>query len=260
MPSWVHDDTGYFISRPHYAMAEIEALIDTDVSTFQSKKYGRAKSHLDTDDLVVLIESKVAELDMYAFLPDDEFGEVLGETVFKQGGPIVRISEKLSVTPSMHHRLRFTLAHEYGHVVLHNGLFADNSLRLSPHYSQSQTPLRAYALQVGTNRWMEFQANYAGGAALMPARALRQVIEDFNKTSGFFVSRFDDGSAESEHLVTTVSQQFEVSKGAARVRLKQTLETLTNARSDERTTRARLAHCSKVLRGMDVEKLLREPT
>jgi hypothetical protein len=62
--------------------------------------------------------------------------------------------------------------------------------------------------------WMEWQAGYAAGALLMPAGALRSVVAKFLREH----DSHGPGSSISG-LADSVSDVFDVSSGAARVRL-----------------------------------------
>ena len=71
----------------------------------------------------LLIERDAADLDIASDLSDDTY-ETFGVTLFHRGGkPTVKIARKLWEQRSHSNRLRITLAHEYGHVMLHAWLY-----------------------------------------------------------------------------------------------------------------------------------------
>jgi len=165
---YVRDTVHGFRERLHYEGGELDAMFENAGVDFLKEKYGKAEYPISTDDLTMLIEKDVADLDQYADL--SQYGEgVEGMTEFPRSGkPRVAISH----TVHRHeNRLRTTLSHEYGHVRLHAYLFAlvDRQLR----FGQNRKPNAIYCLRdamlpAGKRDWMEWQAGYASGAALMP--------------------------------------------------------------------------------------------
>jgi hypothetical protein len=107
-------------------------MFERAVVSFLKKKYGVADFPVTTDDLTALIEQDVSDLDQYADMTPYGTG-VEGMTEFMRGKkPIVRISETVH---KVENRLRTTLTHEYGHVLLHAYLFAmaERQLKLAPN-------------------------------------------------------------------------------------------------------------------------------
>lgn len=204
----VFDALHGFGERPHYEDVELDRMFEKIVCSFLVQKYGEAKFPISTDDLTNLIEQNVSDLDQYADLT--RYGDgIEGMTEFsKVGKPKVAISESVH---RYENRLRTTLAHEFGHVVLHNYLFAMADVKLSKLPNGKKNTIycfREAILPRGKTDWMEWQAGYASGAILMP------------KTH---VARFCNSNAaliSTEQMVLGVVQQFEVSKDAATVRLK----------------------------------------
>jgi hypothetical protein len=159
---YVRDTVHGFSERPHYDESDLDTIFERAVTRFLTKKYGTADFPIKTDDLTTLIEQDVSDLDQYADLTSYGAG-VEGMTEFLRGGrkPIVRISE----TVHRHeNRLRTTLTHEYGHVVLHAYLFAlaERQAKLAPN--QKSNAIYCYRDSVLPYRktdWMEWQAGYA---------------------------------------------------------------------------------------------------
>ena len=209
---WVRDLSGRFPKRPHYETDELDrACEDLIRQLWRSRTTGFP---ISTDDLAVLIEQHAADLDLYADLTQ-EGPDVEAVTDFVPGErPRVRITHKLSEDPRRAHRLRTTLAHELAHVVFHNFIwwFDQGSLdvataaALSPRCQGRRQALR------GTD-WMEWQANYASGAILMP----RQTVADLWRSESAAWVR----SSEGRRRVGEIQHAFDVSAQAASVRLLQ---------------------------------------
>jgi hypothetical protein len=185
---WVPDRSGRFPERPHYAPNELDAECERLMIEFLLARHGRAEFPIATDDLTVLIESAVADLDMYADL-SAEHREVEGLTEFRPGlKPRVRISAALACAPRLENRFRTTLTHEFGHVHFHRFLFDLPSWRdllfPVPDRPQMNTCKRETIVGAKPNDWMEWQAGYACGALLMPGGALRRAVQAFSAGRG----------------------------------------------------------------------------
>ena len=80
----------------------------------------------------MLIECDAAELDVATDLSDDDY-DGFGVTLFYIGRkPTVKIARELSEQRSRNNRLRMTLAHEYGHVMLHAWLYEQYAISTEP--------------------------------------------------------------------------------------------------------------------------------
>jgi hypothetical protein len=111
----VRDTTGRFRERPHYELDELEEECERTAFTFLEEQYGQVLVPIPTNALVVLIEQYAEDLDLFADL-SGEGANVQGVTeFFTSGKPQVRIARELSKQFWRAHRLRTTLAHEYGH-------------------------------------------------------------------------------------------------------------------------------------------------
>lgn len=120
---WVADTSGRFQKRPYYTQAELDNECDEIVTGFLRLKYGVSRFPLSTDDLTVMIERDTSDLDLYADL-SGEGEDIEGLTdFFPHKRPAVKIARELSLDEAEYHRLRTTLAHEYGHVKFHNFLW-----------------------------------------------------------------------------------------------------------------------------------------
>lgn len=203
MVRWLRDASGRFPRRPHYEVAELESVC---ADLLLELRQQRPQSHgypISLDDLAVLIEHHAADLDLYAELAPD----LDGVTDFARGvKPRVRISARLSSNVRSHNRLRSTLAHELGHVVLHNFIWwFDPGVPFDP---QSLSP--KCVLRTVSGDWMEWQANYCAGALLIPAAAVASMPDPVWERS-----------AAARTLVREVQTRFEVSAQLATIRLRQ---------------------------------------
>jgi hypothetical protein len=216
---WVRDETGRLPLRPHFRPDEIDAECERLVSAFLREgvqgQRGLDAFPLRTDDLTVLLEQETDDLDLYADL-SAEGQDTEGVTDFYPGQrPRVRISARLSESRRREHRLRTTLAHELGHVRLHDCLWT-----LDP---RSPVPLNARCHREGIEHpqatdWLEWQAGYACGALLMPAGAVSRLVDDLLQRGGRRPPLLAGGTLAGT-LVRRVARTFDVSLPAARTRL-----------------------------------------
>lgn len=216
----IRDNMHGFQERPHYEPAELDIIFERAVTTFLMNKHGKAEFPITTDDLTVLIEQDVSTLDQYADLTSYGNG-VEGMTEFLRGGkkPIVRISETVH---RYENRLRTTLTHEYGHVVLHSYLFALAERQLKLGTNQKPNAIYCYRdnmLGARKTDWMEWQAGYASGAALIPKTYVIKVVAAIQERMGIY-GTVPAESANGKALISAVADGFRVSRDAAEVRLK----------------------------------------
>jgi Zn-dependent peptidase ImmA (M78 family) len=147
-------------------------------------------------------------------LSDDRY-EVLGYTQFEPGKkPCVKIATELWQKWYQANRLRFTLAHEFGHILLHRWLYDKY-----PPAGGSQLCYRHNLLPSDlVLDWMEWQAGYAAGALLMPESFVRRaVVAFFSDRAKTLPLRKDAITAST--LSQRIALTFEVSPEAANVRL-----------------------------------------
>ena len=208
-----------FQERPHYEPSELDTMFERALTTFLKNKYGVVDFPIRTDDLTTLIEQDVSDLDQYADLTPYGAG-VEGMTEFPRGKkPVVRISE----TVHRHeNRLRTTLTHEYGHVILHAYLFAMAERQLKLGSNQKPNAIYCYRdnmLPAGKTDWMEWQAGYASGAALMPKSHVTRLVAGFQERFGIYGPVSADNK-NGRALISAMIDSFQVSREAATVRLK----------------------------------------
>jgi Zn-dependent peptidase ImmA (M78 family) len=217
---WKSDYTGRFPQRPHWELEELEKLCEERTLPFLTARYGQAPARLPTDALTVLIEDQAEVLDLDAdLISEDEREEIHGVTTFKAGErPTVEINRHLRRTLQRINRLRTTLAHEYGHLLLHAWLYEHFHGRVG-----NPAPLRCYSRTVEGNidwliDWMEWQAGYLCGALLMPRWRVDLLINAFAREIGI-AGPLKRDSIEGGRLIERVTDLFDVSREAARVRL-----------------------------------------
>jgi Zn-dependent peptidase ImmA (M78 family) len=214
MTTWFRDSTRRFNQRPFYTHADIEGMALELARSIE----GEDVWPLSDDALSHLVEARVAEFDAYADLR--HLGvDVDGYTLFRRNGlPAVLINADLADDRNRFRR-RMTIAHELGHVVLHQPLYERDQRQLEMLVEQERVPALCEATQIlrGTD-WCEWQASFFAGALLMPSGLVR---------SGLFERMpelqkgVEDRSNSAQRAASIVSKHFEVSPEAARVRLAQ---------------------------------------
>lgn len=217
----VPDSTRRFTLRPHYDPNELDIECEALVFEFLRAKHGEPSFPISTDDLTILLEQKVEDLDSMADL--SELGsDVEGVTYFfRRSKPRVRISKSLWDRDVREHRLRTTLTHEFGHVHFHGYLYQVDESMQSFLESRTESELRCLRSNMhGQSKadWMEWQAGYASGALLMPLSRLKRVTANHPFTKDSHESAVSDREIA---MIAAVSDAFQVSKDAARVRLSQ---------------------------------------
>lgn len=219
MVRWCPDDKGRFHRRPFYKAEELDAECEKLLADFRRESGRKPDVAIDTDDLTVMIERHVGDLDVYADLSEDG-PEVEGVTLFAaQRKPDVAIAERLTSDDRRSNRFRTTLAHELGHVVLHDPLYQEKLAMGDLFAAVTEERLickRDTMVDAPMTDWMEWQACYFSGALLMPRRA----IIDLAKEHGDGITgapRY--GTEKGANLVGDAMDRFVVSHDAARVRL-----------------------------------------
>jgi uncharacterized protein DUF955 len=215
------DYTGRFPERPHWEIDELERRCEEILTPFLENRYGQPPARVPTQDLLVLIDREAEELDLHSELISDRPDEEIhGVTWFFPGAkPKVQINRHLRREFQRANRYRTTLAHEYGHLILHTWLYD----RFHHQLLQTGVPLRCYSRTVeggfdGVTDWMEWQANYICGALLMPRWRVELLAKAFGKERDVSVP-LADGGIDGQMLIKRMTDLFDVSRAAARVRL-----------------------------------------
>jgi Zn-dependent peptidase ImmA (M78 family) len=182
-------------------------------------KHGKVEFPISTDDITILVERDVTDLDQYADLSIYGSG-VEGVTEFaRTGKPRVSISNDVHRSEN---RLRTTLTHEYGHVILHTYLFALEQRQLPVDGNRKPNAIyckRDTMISASKTDWMEWQAGYVSGAALMPKTYLKKIVGEIQQQRNIYgpsLPTSENGLA----LISAVVKGFSVSREAATVRLK----------------------------------------
>lgn len=210
---WVRDTTGRFHRRPYYQQSFLDQRCERLIFDFLRLLYGQITIPVPNGALIKLVERDAGDLNLYAELPEG----VLGVTYFDPPRkPRVRIAGTLFHDARRLHRLRFTLAHEYAHVVIHAPLYLRAGAARREHHECTDSQIDASAPSVD---WMEWQASYAAGALLMPATRLRAVVNAC-LPAGIRPPLPADGLVARD-LQQRASEAFLVSADAAGVRLAQ---------------------------------------
>lgn len=217
MTTWIFDPSHRFVRRPLFERAEIEKRCEALLAEFyQATRRSRAFSPT-TEDLELLADRVTDEFQPLADL--SRIGEdVEGATYFAPPQrPKIRISQRLD---GHEHRRRMTIAHEIGHVLMHSDLYvAEETLDLFADPSDRGNVYCKQSSMTNGVDWMEWQANYAGAAILMPCAELGEFVR--SERGDRFDSAMHDGESDARKIISKISRGFNVSQEAARIRLVQ---------------------------------------
>ncbi len=224
------DETGRLPEKPKYSHAELNSIADR-VLFDSSDILGKDIQYpIPTDKLTIIIERYVDDLDLYADLEKEYCDKnIEGVTIFIPfKKPIIKISEKLQKYKSKQNRFRTTLAHELGHVIIHDPLWQREFHKLQLPFDTTEQRIQICKRKTLFSKdepnyenydWIEWQANYFASALLMPKGAVYKVYKKFTDERKIF-SLISDESIEANDLINIVSQEFQVSKEAVKIRLK----------------------------------------
>lgn len=218
--NWTRDTTGRFRQRPHYSDAELEHICQEAICGFLKERHGKATFPVSTADLTVLIEQHVEDLDSYGTLEDNIDGLT---HFFPRRKPKVRIAARLQ-EPYLENRLRTTLTHEHGHVILHGFLFTmEDELKklFDGQPKETRNTCHRDHMHGGSSDWMEWQAGFACGALLMPQIELVRVVKAFRESEDMPFADIGVSTDAGKRLIAQMMEEFQVSEDAARVRLEQ---------------------------------------
>lgn len=224
---WADDKTGRFSKRPHYLPDELDIECEKILKSFLENKYKKYEFPISTEDLGILIEQNTEDFDSCCDL-SEEGDDVEGVTYFTRNEkPTVKISNLLQDS-FLENRLRTTLTHEFFHVKFHDSLYQiekpPSLFDLVTNDSNSDNTHKCKRDNIiGTNvkDWMEWQAGYGCGAFLMPISQLSNVVSEYRTELKIPFENFSLDSPECKILIHFVSQHFQTSEEAARVRLLQ---------------------------------------
>lgn len=112
-------------------------------------------------------------------------------------------------------RQRFTMAHELGHLILHQGWTPNNNKKL-PEEILEVTMYRGNSATPIEEKPREKQANEFAGVFLMPRKKVLKLLQELKEKTG---KNFNPSLAAK-----AMAKEFNVSLPAAQIRLKRLLE------------------------------------
>jgi hypothetical protein len=207
------DYSGRFENRPYYSDAALEA----GATAFLREILGGEPPWPITDEDLDFVADMCAFFDRGRDM--SELGlDVDAVTIFSSGGtPEIVVSQELR-PPNFRLRRRMTIAHELGHVVLHQPLYRGNLLQLSLLGDSQKVPAYCIkAMAIAAVDWVEWQANFFAGALLAPKRLILGVVRDLFGDERCPI----DGTSDASRAIVAVADRFDISRDAARVRLAQ---------------------------------------
>lgn len=185
----------------------------------KNRDRGNTPFPITIDDLTTLIETAVDDLDLYSDL--SQYGPgVEGLTIFRPGSkPQVRIAAELSETANTN-RLKSTLAHEFGHVFLHNPMFQRHhqAALIQIEHPSVQLTFRDEEASASQSDLFEFQAWYFCRALLMPASELNRLIRTHAEAENHYGEIWHAGSL-GQKVIGLTAKLFGVSEAIARIHL-----------------------------------------
>lgn len=223
---------GPFPLGAYYETHEIESIC-----TYELRQAGFLPTEPCPIRIDRFIEKRFRVVPEYQELPES----VLGYSVFGRSGvEAIVIASFLDEDDRLvsQRRVRTTLAHECGHVLLHEQLFnlADRTGTLfdSPAEDlpkvmcRDETGDRSQGRPGYDGRWWEFQANAAIGALLLPQQLVEVAVEPFLVRHG----RLGIPTLVAERIgiaEQTLCDAFDVNPAVAKIRLRELFRTTNDA-------------------------------
>jgi len=125
--------------------------------------------------------------------------------------------------PSQEHRYRFTLAHELGHIILHQKYFNDNDLQMIQDMSIDGLPLN----QEDVVSQLEIQANKFAACILMPKQVFSGTFYELKNrlgipypSSAMYLDSQSCNIKDYHRMCSMLSKGFNVSGEAADLRMR----------------------------------------
>lgn len=209
-----------FLVRRYYPEQE---LIDKAIQWL--KQYGLYPSKPQNIDVELLAE-QIARFDYADFPPSYE-----GMTQFSlEGLPSIYISRALSAPKTPHELARylFVVAHECGHVIMHNQLYrlACSYWRQEPQAACAYRTFCSGVKDYSNYKWYEWQASTVGAYLLIPPPLLKMVMDEVINTP--VISRSgrrgsNDPGYAAVRLLDIVKNTFEVTRTTAKIALERYL-------------------------------------
>jgi len=212
---------GPFNSRPYYALNEIE-----EICSLELKSVGLFPKAPEPIRIDRFIEKRFNISPEYGDLPPS----VLGFSLFGRNGVEAIIVARFldeDASKQSERRIRTTLAHETGHVLLQGHLFAlgqqtqslfDNSVDLEkPKILCRDMPGVSSTNRSYDGRWWEFQANAAIGALLLPRLLVYEALSSLMQERGLLGMKSLPTTSRGE-AVRILTEVFDVNSAVARIR------------------------------------------
>ncbi len=171
---------------------------------------------------------KLAEKKSFVFLyedlnPSQNENRILGK--FCYGTPPRIILDQKHEESDSSMRVRFTLAHELGHFVLHRHRKIKNTEVLI----DTEEELPRYFITPKNNRnWVEWQANYFAGALLIPPIPLKKKLKEIHKEMNIRRNvgkiYLDNSASNTKDFLETLAKLvlfYNVSQTCMEIRLRQ---------------------------------------
>lgn len=214
--------------QPSYLSKEaLESKAEQLLSDYLGGHHLRSRQALDIDSFAEFFLG--ANID-YQRLPLDD--SVLGMSIFqpllmslsRPSGGVVDVvfpgqtilidSDALADSPES--RLRFTLAHECSHLILHKHIYyRDPAMKCSSNNGYQPFTTASESARSDKLDRAEFQANYLGAALLMPREPFTDTFNHFVPHGWYSLNDF--GKREA---VTKIAATFGVSLQATAIRIK----------------------------------------
>lgn len=207
------------MGKPNYLsekrmVAQAEAVILSHISR---RRVDGDLFPVTSDDLVALIEHHAEDLNVYDDISHMGHG-VEGATLFEVGRrPSVSVSPKLSESANQN-RFKSTLAHEFGHVYLHDPMFQERNAAglFGADQVARQVSFREGESSESKVDLFEWQAWYFSRSILMPVTALTALVSSL---SGDHVSDIWHKSELGLRIIGASAARFGVSEVFARIHL-----------------------------------------
>ena len=196
----IPDTTGRFPTRPFYSEEELDsvALVALGQIERPSERYP-----VNTTELCAIAARKNCSVEVEADLPEGVDAKI---QFFINGAALISVTSAKSSL----NRLRMSIAHEVGHLILHKEII-----------SESQMQDGVFEISVGESApseaydWLEWQASFFGASLLMPRNALVAWLRE-NRNCTILPYRVKENEWES--LIGAIATDFSVSKEATRIR------------------------------------------
>ena len=206
--------------RPDFLTREqLDELCERIIFSFCMERYGQELTPVPTEALLQLLDQHAQDIDQLAELPDGVDGVTL---YYWDRKPDVKIDWRLTRQHWREARRRSTITHECSHAIQHAPLWREFGLPTPDGGPVAQSCRCEYTDEVPDqyDDWMEWQARHMSGALLMPKSRVVKLAHKFARDKMQCLP-LKEGSRWGVYLLEHVVIAFQVSRDAARVRLRQ---------------------------------------